>query len=187
MDTLEAIKTRRSVRKFSSREIEPEKLREVLEAARMAPSWANLQCWRFLVVEDAAVRQKVADLSYYEAFFKPLGYKSNPARKALAQAPVVIIACADPSQSGDVREQPYYLTDVGIAAQNLMLAAHALGLGSVFVGIFDEAQLKELLGISPQLRIVGLFPIGYPEPVEVVHRTPRKPLDEIVRYGKWVD
>jgi nitroreductase len=184
MDTLEAIKTRRSVRKFSNRAIEPHTLREILEAARMAPSWANMQCWRFLVVEDAEIKQKIADLSYMEAFFKPLGYKSNPARKALVQAPVVIVACGDPKQSGNVREQAYYLTDVGIATENLMLAAHALGLGSVFVGAFDEMQLKELLNIPPELRIVGLFPIGYPEKTET-SRTPRKQLDEIVCYGKW--
>jgi nitroreductase len=186
MDALEAIKTRRSVRRFSNRAIEPDKLREVLEAARMAPSWANMQCWRFLVVEDAEIKQRIAELSYIEAFFRPLGYKSNPARKALAQAPVVIVACGDPKQSGDIREQAYYLTDVGIAAENLMLAAHALELGTVFVGVFDEAQLKDLLSLPPDLRIVGLFPIGYPEEGEGEgSRTPRKPLDEIVCHGKW--
>lgn len=184
MTTLEAIRTRRSVRKFSNRPVEPEKLQAVLEAVQQAPSWANLQCWRFVVVQDPAVQAKISELSYVEAFFGPLGYKTNPAQKALAEAPVVIVACGVPSMSGTLRGQEYYLADVGIAAENLMLAAHDLGLGSVFVGVFDEEQLGELLEIPPEMRIVGLFPLGYPLE-EPKASPPRKPLDEIVCYGKW--
>lgn len=184
MDVMEAIRSRRSIRKFQDTPVEEEKLRAVLEAARLAPSWANLQCWRFVVVKDAAVRAKISELSYVEAFFAPKGYKTNPALKALAEAPVVIVACGDPAQSGDLGEQYYYLTDVGIAAENLMLAAHAQGLGTVFVGVFDEMQLRELLEIPPQVRIVGLFPLGYPAG-ETKGGPPRKPLEEIVFEGKW--
>lgn len=184
MDTLEAIRTRRSVRKFAPRPIEPEKLQTVLEAARQAPSWANMQCWRFLVVQDQAVKEKLSDLSYVEAFFAPKGYKSNPAQKALAEAPVVVVACAVPGDSGDLRGQQYYLADVGIATENMMLAAHALGLGSVFVGVFDEEAVGELLDIPPDIRIIGLFPLGYPEG-ETKSGPPRKALDDIVYYEKW--
>ncbi len=184
MDTLEAIETRRSVRKFLSKPIEPEKLQAVLNAARLAPSWANLQCWRFVVVEDPSVKGRISELSYVEAFFAHRGYKTNPAQKALAEAPVVIVACAEPGESGDMRGQQYYLTDVGIATENLMLAAHALGLGSVFVGVFDEEGLGDLLNIPPEVRIVGLFPLGYPQEVGK-GGPPRKPLDEIVYYGSW--
>lgn len=184
METLEAIKTRRSVRKFLDRPVEPEKLQAVLEAARLAPSWANLQCWRFVVVQDAGVKEKISELSYVEAFFAPKGYKTNPAQQALADAPLVIVACAEPGQSGELRGQQYYMADVGIAAENLMLAAHAMGLGSVFVGVFDEENLGLLLNIPPEVRIVGLFPIGYPQE-EKKGGPPRKPLDEIVFYGEW--
>jgi nitroreductase len=184
MDTLEAIRTRRSVRKFSPVPVEQEKLRAVLEAAQQAPSWSNMQCWRFIVVEDAAVRAKISDLSYVESFFASRGYKTNPAQKALADAPVVIVACADPTLSGDLRGQQYYLTDLGIAAENLMLAAHAVGLGSVFVGVFDEELLGDLLNIPPGIRIVGLFPLGYREG-DAKGGPPRKPLEEIVHYGTW--
>lgn len=184
MDTLEAIKTRRSVRRFSDRPVEPEKLQTVLNAARLAPSWANMQCSRFVVVEDPAVKKKISGLANVEAYFAPRGYRTNPSQKALAEAPLVIVACADPGQSGDLREQRYYLTDVGLAAENLMLAAHAEGLGSVFVGVFDEKALAELLHIPPNIRIVGLFPLGYPRE-EVKTATPRKPLDKIVYYGTW--
>ena len=184
MDTLEAIRTRRSVRKFSGRPVEPEKLLTLLEAARCAPSWANMQCWRFVVVQDQRVRERISELSYVEAFFATRGYKTNPAQKALAEAPVVVVACAEPSQSGDLGGQQYYMADMGIAAENFMLAAHSLGLGSVFVGVFDEEGLGDLLDIPPGIRIVGLFPVGYPLE-EGKGGPPRKPLDEIVFYGKW--
>lgn len=184
MDTLEAISSRRSVRKFSDRPVEQEKLQAVLEAVRMAPSWSNMQCWRLVVVQDPEVRATISQLSNVESFFAPRGYKFNPAMKALAEAPVVIVACAVPEQSGEMAGQPYYLTDMGIATENLMLAAHAVGLGSVFVGVFDEEKLGELLEIPAGVRIVGLFPLGYPLG-EAKAGPPRKPLDEIVFYGKW--
>ena len=184
MDTLEAIKTRRSVRTFTDKPVEPEKLQAVLEAARHAPSWANMQCWRFVVVQDAGVKERISELSYVESFFATRGYKTNPTQKALAHAPVVIVACAEPTQSGDLGGQQYYMTDMGIATENLMLAAHSLGLGSVFVGVFNEEQLGDLLDIPPGIRIVGLFPLGYPA-AEGKGGPPRKPLDEIVFYGKW--
>ena len=184
MDTLEAIKSRRSVRKFSDRPIEPEKLQSILEATQAAPSWANMQCWRFIVVRDPSLKGRIGEFSYVESFFAPKGYKTNPAQKALAEAPVVIVACAEPGQSGDLRGQQYYMADVGIASENLMLAAHSLGLGSVFVGVFNEENLAELLGIPPEIRIVGLFPLGYPHD-ELTAGPPRKPLDQIVFYDKW--
>ena len=184
MEMLEAIRTRRSVRKFSDRPVTAEQLNQVLEAARQAPSWANMQCWRFVVIQDQKVREQISELSYVDEYFATHGYKSNPAQKALAQAPVVIVACADPERSGKLWGQNYYLTDLGIATQNLMLAAHAQGLGTVFVGVFDEPRLRDLLGIPEQIHIVGLFPLGYPlsEPKE---GPPRKPLEKIVFQEKW--
>jgi len=184
MDTLEAISSRRSVRKFSDRPVEAEKLQAVLEAVRQSPSWANMQCWRLVIVQDPAVRATISELSYVESFFAPRGYKVNPAMKALAEAPVVIVACAVPEQSGELGGQQYYLADMGVASENLMLAAHALGLGTVFVGVFDEEKLGELLEIPAGVRIVGLFPLGYPAG-ELKGGPPRKSLDEIVCYEKW--
>jgi nitroreductase len=184
MEALEAIRTRRSVRKYSDQPVEPEKLQAVLEAVQQAPSWSNRQCWNLVVVEDQEVREKISELSFVESFFAAYGYKTNPAQKALAQAPIVIVACADPLQSGDLRGEQYFMADMGIATENLMLAAHDLGLGSVFVGVFDEEQLKTLLDIPPHIRIVGLFPLGYPAG-EAKGGPPRKPLSEFVHYGKW--
>lgn len=184
MDIFEVIRTRRSIRRFKDKPVEDEKIRTLLEALRQSPSWSNLQCWRLIVVRDKITREKISNLSYVESFFAPLGYKANPSRKGIAEAPVVIIACADPSQSGVLWDQPFYMTDIGIAAQNLMLAAHALGLGTVFVGVFKEEKLRDLLNIPQNIRIVGIFPIGYPLE-EKTEGPPRKPLDEIVFYEGW--
>ena len=184
METLEAIKTRRSIRKFSDQPVEPEKLQAVLEAVRLAPSWSNLQCWHLVVVENQEVRDKISELSFVESFFATYGYKTNPAQKALAQAPVVIIACADPVKSGNLHDQQYYLADMGIASENLMLAAHDQGLGTVFVGVYHEEQIKALLGIPDNIKIVGLFPLGYPAG-EAKGGPSRKQLGDFVHYGKW--
>ena len=184
MELFEAIKTRRSVRKFLERPVEDDKLQQLLEAVRMAPSWANMQCWHFIVVREKPVKEQISGLSYVESFFAPRGYKANPARKALAEAPLVIVACADPEKSGVLWDQSYYMTDLGIACQNLWLAARGLGLGTVFVGVFDEARLRELLGIPSHIRVVGLFPIGYPFE-EKGEGPARKPLNEIVSYDTW--
>ena len=151
------------MRKFLDKPVEDEKLQTILEAVRQSPSWANFQCWRFIVVKDKAMKERLSELSYVESFFAPIGYKTNPSQKGIAEAPVVIVACADPAKSGAIWDQQYYMTDIGIASENLMLAAHALGLGTVFVGVFDEEKLRSLLNIPSNIRVVGIFPIGYPQ------------------------
>jgi nitroreductase len=184
MELIEAIKTRRSIRKYIDKPVEDEKLQSVLEAVRMAPSWANYQCWRLVVIREKSMKQRISELSYVESFFAPKGYKSNPSMKALAEAPVVIVLCADPGQSGVLWGQNYYLVDIGLAAQNLMLAAKAQGLGTVFVGVYDEEKLKRLLSIPEAIRIVGLFPLGYPagDPKDGPER---KPLQDICFHEQW--
>ena len=183
MEFFEALTTRRSIRKYQERPVEEKKLHAVLDAVRASPSWANQQCSRLVVVRDAATRQGISDLPI-QSFFAPKGYKTNPAMKALAQAPVVIVLCADPAQSGTVRGQDYYLADCGIAAQSLMLAARAQGLGTVFVGMFQEEPLRDLLGIPENIRVVGLFPLGYPAE-EKKEGPKRKPLAEICFFERW--
>jgi len=184
MDLFEAVKTRRSIRKYLDQPVEDDKLRAVLESVQRAPSWANMQCWRMVVVKDQAVRAKISELSYVESYFSPKGYRSNPSKKALGDAPVIIVLCADPAGSGELWNQHYYLVDAGIAAENLMLAAHAQGLGSVFVGVFDEERLKNELNIPAAIRIVGLFPVGY-SAEEKKNGPPRKPLQEICFDEQW--
>lgn len=184
MDLFEAIRTRRSVRKYSDRPVEEEKLQAVLEAIRHSPSWSNMQCWRMIVVKDQALREKLSELSYVESVFAPKGYRSNPSKKALAAAPVVVVLCADPERSGQLGGQHYYLVDAGIASENLMLAAHGQGLGSVFVGVYDEEKVKGALHIPPAIRVVGLFPLGYAAE-ENKEGPPRKPLQDICSHERW--
>ena len=184
MEFFEALSTRRSIRTYQDRPVEGEKLHAVLEAVRASPSWANQQCWRLVVVRDPSTKQAISELSFLESFFAPKGYKTNPAMKALAQAPVVLVLCADPAQSGSIRGQDYYLADCGIAAQSLMLAARAQGLGTVFVGIFQEEPLRDLLGIPAGIRVVGLFPLGHPAE-EKKEGPKRKGLEEICSFERW--
>jgi nitroreductase len=183
METLDAIRSWRSTRRFSDTPVEPEKLTTILESVRRAPSWANMQCWRMVVVTDVNTKRRLGELTFVEPVLGPLGYTSNPAQKGVAQAPIVIVLCADPARSGTIWNQEYYLTDSGIASQNLMLAAHDQGLGTVFIGVFDEEKVRSLLSIPSPVRVVGIFPVGYP--LSTGETRPRKELDEIVCYEKW--
>jgi len=184
MDVIEAIATRRSIRRFSDKPVDDRMLESLFASVRMSPSWANMQCWRFIVVRDAAVKARISELTYVESFMAPKGYKANPSKAGVAEAPALIIACADPQQSGELWGQQYYMTDIGIAAQTLMLTAHSMGLGTVFVGVFEEKKMRLLLGIPANIRIVGLFPIGYPRDIKK-EAPPRKPLGEIIFSEKW--
>ncbi len=117
----EAIARRRSIRKYVARPVEPEKLERVLEATRQAPSWKNLQCWRFIVIQDVWVKQDLTETAVPE---------TNPGRKALLQAPAVIALCADLDDSEVWKGKPFYMLDAGLAMEHLFLAATAEGLGS---------------------------------------------------------
>ncbi len=169
---MQIFKDRRSIRKFEDTPVEEEKLQEVLEAARLAPSWANRQCWSFIVVKDPTRRQAVSEI-----------LEHNPAQKAVLQAPVLIVACADPAESGELLGKGYYLVDIGIAMQQLCLEAWNQGLGTVWVGMFDEEKLRPVLGVPDAIRIVALTPLGYP--AKWPDDRGRKPLDDIVHRETW--
>jgi nitroreductase len=173
MDIFEAIETRVSVRNYKPVPVEQEKLERVLNAGRRAPSWKNLQCARFLVLtlpeKRRAVFSAVPD--------------DNPAKRALSQAPVIIAVCADPAQSGVANGIEYFVADAAAALEHLCLAARALGLGTCWVGIFNEAALKREFGLPAGVRVVALTPLGYPE-YEPAPR-PRKELSEITFYEGW--
>ena len=173
MDVYQAISDRRSIRKYKDQPVEPEKITRVLDAARLAPSWKNMQCWRFLVLNQAAGR---------EALLAAFG-DDNPGKKALAQAPVLIVVCADPAQSEVSHDMEYYIADAAAAFQNLCLAAHEIGLGTCWMGMYDEAAVKERLGIPAGIRVIGVTPLGYPD--QEPRQRPRKDLTEIAYYNDW--
>ena len=184
MDFFDAIDTRRSVRTYKPDPVPDELITRCLEAARSAPSWRNGQCWRFLVVKDEETIKRLSGLKVY-------GY---PINSWLRSAPTVIIACAVPSESGEHDDVPYWAVDTAIALEHLVLAATALGLGTCWIGGFNESSVRTLLGIPDKAKVIAYTPLGYPAEREgLMGRTVkrfarshnRKPLEQIVFHERW--
>jgi nitroreductase len=169
MEVYEAIRSRRSVRRWADRPIPDEVLRRVLEAGRLAPSARNLQEWKFLVVRAPELRAGLADAAKGQAF--------------VGEAPAVIVGCAVETDHVMTCGQLCYPIDVAIALDHMTLAAAAEGLGTCWIGAFHEDKVKAVLGIPDEVRVVSLLPIGYPGG-ELPAR-PRKPFDEIVLFDRW--
>jgi nitroreductase len=181
MDIIKAIQERRSIRAYRDDPVPEEIILEVLEAVRRAPSWANTQVWRFIVVKDPETKGLLtAALT-----------ANNPARNAIANAPLVVCIAAMRGRSGFYKGEPttdkgdWFMFDAGIAMEHLALAAWSFGLGTCHVGNFDAARVEEILNIPEGFSIVEISPLGYfDEPSRV---TPRKPLQEIVFAGRFGD
>jgi nitroreductase len=180
MEAFDVINNRCSLRgHLSARAIEPGIIERVLEAARVAPSARNMQPWRFVVVQGPAVEALAND-----AFLRP-----NP---ALAQAPVMIVVCASPEDDVTIDGKEYYLFDVGLAVENLLLAATDLGLVTHLMASFNEAEVKRMLRIPDDVRVVIITPLAYPAEgsydeaaQERLGQRVRKDLQEIVYHDTW--
>ena len=170
MDIYDAIAARRSVRAFADTDVPEGILTRLLNAARLAPSASNRQEWRFVVVRHPATRQRLAVAAGNQTF--------------VGEAPVVLACCAETNGHLMSCGQPCYPIDVAIAIDHLTLAAVAEGLGTCWIGAFDEAQVKEILGIPPGIRVVELLPLGYSKDTKPVPKS-RLPLDKIVRRERW--
>jgi len=162
---LDIISSRRSVRKYKSDPISEEVMERVMEAARLAPSGKNGQPWKFIVVKDQEMKEKLAVASRGQKF--------------MAGAPVVIAACGFPELS--YQRQGNYMTswtiDVSCAFDHLMLQAQEEGLGTCWIGAFEETEVKSLLGVPEDVRVLALTPLGYPD--EEPRDRGRKPMNEI--------
>jgi len=170
VDVLEAIKKRRSIRRYKKKPVEKEKLNKVLEAARLAPSASNMQPWHFIVVTDPKTKESL---------------RASYNRKWFVQAPVIIVACTVPEEAWRRKDgEEYWKVDVAIAMQNLVLASTDLGLGTCWIADFNEGEAKKALGVPEHVRVVAMTPLGYPAE-EKGPVTDRKPLENIVRYDKW--
>ncbi|TET39437.1 MAG: nitroreductase [Dehalococcoidia bacterium] len=179
MDVFEAIRERRSVRKYKPTPVSEEQLNAVLEAARWAPSWANTQCWNFVLVRDAETKERLAETL-------------NPANRgipAMKSAPIVIVACAEKGRSGYSKgsvatdKGDWFMFDVALAMQNVTLAAHALGLGTLHVGLFDAPKVAKIIDVPTGVEVVEMMPLGYPDES---HAAPwRKKLAEFVFFEKY--
>ncbi len=188
MDILELIKTRRSIRKYKPDPVDEKDLETVLEAAHWAPSWANTQCWRYIVVRDADIKEQIAGTLQKVPFDDD--WLENPATRAIFQAPLLIIACAKkgiagfkPDGSPATERDDWLLFDVALSVQNLTLAATVLGLGTVIIGAFDSRKVTKILDVPEGYTVVTMTPLGHPD--HTGQPPPRKSLDEIVYRDKY--
>ena len=162
MELFEAILTRRSIRKFTAYQVTNDEIDKLLEAARWAPSWNNTQCWEFIIIRDRDLIKKVTD-TFSEG---------NPGRKASETASVLIAFCAKSDVPGfkegkkRTKFDSWYMFDMGIAMQNIMLAAHGMELASVIIASMDHDRCAELLNVMPPYELLGILPLGRPEEVK---------------------
>jgi len=166
MDVYEAITARKSVRAFEERDVPQGVLSRLLEGARLAPSASNRQEWRCVVGRDRATRKRLARAANAQAF--------------VGHAPVVLACCAETDGHVMPCGQLCYPIDVAIAIDHITLYAVAEGLGTCWIGAFDEDQVKELLGIPAHIRVVAMLPIGYPQDPAPMAKS-RLPLETIVK------
>ena len=158
MDVFEAVRNRRSIRKFRPKPIPNEKLEMILEAGRLAPSAGNRQSWRFVVVKDRERKKALAKAAGYQMF--------------IADAGVILVALGDPEAS-----PRWFRQDPMIAVEHMVLAATALGYGTCWIGAFDEGEVKRILRVPEGLVVIALLPVGFPD--ESPPPKARKPLKEI--------
>lgn len=170
MDVFEAIKNRRSIRAFTDQPISEKQIHRLIDAARWAPSAGNIQPWEFIVVKNAETKRKLAEAALKQTFIK--------------EAPVVIVVCANEVRSGQGYGARgvnlYCLQDTAAATQNLLLAAHALGLAACWVGAFQEEEAKRILNTPKGIRPVAIVPVGHA--AEKPRAPPKRSIREIVHY-----
>ncbi len=179
MELMQAIRNRRSIRQFKPDPVNEGDIEAVMEAARLAPSWANTQCWKFVIVREPKTRELLAETCG----------TANRGNAAIKSAPLLIAACAELGKSGYIRDQAgsdkgeWYMFDIAMAVHNLTLAAYSLGLGTLHIGWFDAKKAAEILQVPQNAVVVELMPLGYP--AGEVNPTPRKELAEILYYEKY--
>jgi nitroreductase len=171
MSVLDIIRKRRSVRVYKNDPIPEESLLRIFEAARLAPSGKNLQPWRFIVVQDHGLKKKLA--------------KASNAQDFIADAPLILVACGFPEEC--YRSLGRYMkswpVDVTIALEHLILQAQEEGLGTCWIGSFEEDEVKSLLAVPEHVKVLALTPLGYPG--EIPEFRGRKSIEEIVSYDSF--
>lgn len=175
---LDLIKKRRSVRRYLDKPVEREKIKLCLEAARLAPSACNAQPWKFIIADDEKLREKLC-----RAAFSGI-YSSN---RFAAKAPVIITAVAEsgkllPRLAGKLQKKYYPLIDLGIACEHLILQATESGLGTCWLGWFNEKRVRGVLHLSREEKPLALITLGYPASGGK-GASPRKSLEEISSFN----
>jgi nitroreductase len=178
-EILATIKQRRSIRRFTDQALSQETLDQLFEAVRWSPSWANTQCWELVLIQNPALQESLSRLVS----------KKNPATLAVAKAPAVLAFCANRTKAGyyngaQVTKFPdWFMFDLGLATENLCLAAESLGLGTVIVGAFDHDETAALLEVPQGYEVVVLVPVGYPDQAPTSPK--RRSMDEFVHHGRF--
>ena len=170
MDIYETISLRKSVRAFQDKDVPKEIVTRLLEAARKAPSASNRQEWRFVVVRDSETRKKMVQAANGQRF--------------VGEAPVILACCAETDNHVMTCGQLCYPIDLAIVIDHITLCATAEGLGTCWIGAFHEDQVKDILNIPPDIRVVGLLPVGYPQDPASVEKS-RLAFSDIVKYERW--
>ncbi len=173
MDLREAISSRRSIRSFSGEQVDRPTIDRILQDANRAPSAGNLQARDFIVVTSKGVKKKIAEAALNQDF--------------IAEAPVVVVVCANKERSrAKYRRRGanlYSILDAALAAQNLMLSCTNEGLGSCYVGAFNEKNVRKILAFPNSAVPVGIIPIGHPDENPIP--TDRLPIERIVHREEW--
>lgn len=177
MDTMQAIKTRRSIRRFQTDKITKAVLEEVIQTASFAPSWKNTQITRYIAVETEEIKRKIA-----------LECVPEYNQQAILTAPILLAVTVVKKRSGYERDGSFTTSkgsgwemfDCGIASQTVCLAAHELGLGTVIMGIFEAERLTSLLEIPPEQELTALIAIGYFDSTPEMPK--RKSVSELLKY-----
>ena len=167
MDTIKAIRERRSIRKYLPDEVDDEALHTILQAGRWAPSASNKQPWHFIIIRNAEMRRKLADIHGFGRFMR--------------ESPVVIVVLGDPK-----KHPRYHLADPHQAVQNMLLAAHSLGLATCWMGVRDtdyEPQFRKALGVPEDLRVVCSVSVGYGNQERTSKRVPLEDITSWEKYG----
>ena len=173
------LRGRRSIRRFLPAPVEPEKLRACLEAARIAPSAHNVQPWRFIVVDDPDLKERLTSAAFSGIY---------ATSKFAAQAPVLLVLLAKPAGGvvrlgSKIQGVPYFLIDIGIAGEHVILQAEELGLATCWMGWFNYRQVRKVLAIPRVFKVVAMMPLGYAEK-RPQREPPRKAFEEIVAFNK---
>jgi nitroreductase len=180
MEFINVVESRRSIRTYLEKKVESSKIDYIIECARRSPSWANRQCWKFIIVKDKSIIKELSKTSLINRWLK--------------NAPIIVVACADPIMSGSNNGIDYFIVDVSIAMEHLILAATDVGLGTCWIGGFNEDKIKKILIIPKRIRVVSMTPLGYPSEKNgfidksykfFASSKKRKNINEIIKYDKW--
>ncbi|MDD5530302.1 MAG: nitroreductase family protein [bacterium] len=177
----DVIKTRRSVRAYLDKPVEDKLIEEIVEAARLAPSACNSQPWRFVVVTDKDIKNRITE-KVLNGIFLPNTWAKT--------APVIIAVCAELSfvphtAASNLKRTKLHLLDIGIAIEQLVLKATELGLGTCIIGWFNGKTLRKLLNIPNSIQTIALITLGYPEEPLTVNQKEKLPLEKILFWNKY--